>query len=141
MIAALPDRHALDELVRSPGTLAVGFGDPANEASNAFLTAFEAVAERVPEIAFRRAVMPPAEPIAQLFGIRALPALVLFRDGVGLFAGPATFSAAQLEALLRRALSLDMNTVQAEMQRERDAEASMATHLVCPTARRGNISR
>jgi len=138
MIAALPDRRTLDDLVGSQRTLAVGFEDAA-AASNPFHAVFESVSKRVPEVAFLRAVMPEAEPIAQLFGIRATPALVLFRQGVGLFVGPASFSATQLEALLRRALGLDMAKVQEEMQREREAEAAMATHLVCPAARRGTL--
>jgi hypothetical protein len=58
---------------------------------------------------------------------------------VGLYAGPASFSGPQLEALLRRTLALDMDAVRREMDRERAAMAGSSSFRACPTSKRGEF--
>jgi len=140
VVAALTDRETLDALIAAHETLAIGFDDEGTEASKAFRSAFEDVARRMPEIAFRRVDWSASHPLAALFGIEAAPALVLFRRGIGLYCGPATFPAAQLEALLRRSLTLDIEKVREELRRDREAESMIAMRRACPAGRRGNLA-
>lgn len=140
MVAALTDKETLDALIASHETLAIGFEDEGTEAARGFRQALEDVAQRLPEVTFRRVSWSESNPVAALFGIASAPALVLFREGLGLFAGPAPFTAAQLEALLRRARSLDIDQAREELRREREAESMIAMRRACPTGRRGNLA-
>ena len=130
----------LDRLLAAGGLLAIDFADAA-DAAQRFSERFDAVAVRFADSGvFVRAALPDAAPLATLFGIGSAPALVVFRDGVGLYAGPAPVSAPELEALLRRALTLDMAIVKREIAEQHAAESALALRRVCPTARRGNLS-
>jgi thioredoxin 1 len=136
MITSLSDPQALNALVNQSKILAIAFAD---SEENGFSEQFGRVAARHDDVTFARAALPDAKPIAEMFGITETPALVLFREGLGLYAGPAAFNEAQLEAMLQRAARLDIAAARAEIERERIAEEVLATHLVCPTARRGSI--
>jgi thioredoxin 1 len=140
MVAALTDRETLDALIAAHEILAIGFDDDGTEASRTFRSAFEALAGRLPEVAFRRIAWTASTPLAAMFGIEAAPALVVFREGLGLYSGPAAFSASQLEALLRRALALDIAKAREELRRDREAESMIAMRRSCPAGRRGNLA-
>jgi thioredoxin 1 len=137
-VRPLASRGELDVLIASGAALAIDFAGPGDAASAAFSAMFDRVTARLPGMVAARCVLPDAAELAALFGIAETPALVLFRRGVGLYAGPATFPEAQLEALLRRALALDMDDVLRDMSDER-ASVSQGSHanMTCPTVRRG----
>lgn len=140
MVATLPDQDTLDALIAAHAMLAIVFDDEGSEAGRSFRTVFEDVMQRMPEVTFRRVPWSEPNALASLFGIEAAPALVLFREGVGLYCGPAKFSAPQFEAMLRRAKTLDIDQVREEMRRERQAESMIAMRRACPAGRRGNLA-
>lgn len=137
-VRTLASRSELDVLVASGQALAIDFTQPGHAASDAASAMFERVASRLPDLVAARLVLPDAVDVAALFGITEAPALVVFRRGVGLYAGPSSFPEAQLEALLRRALALDMDEVLRDMSNER-ASVAQGSHanMTCPTVRRG----
>ncbi|MCU0868539.1 MAG: hypothetical protein MUF30_02910 [Burkholderiales bacterium] len=137
-VRPLGGRGELDVLVASGAAIAIDFSQPGRPAADAFSALFDRVAGRLPDLVAARFVLPAAADVAALFGITDAPALVVFRRGVGLYAGPATFPEPQLEALLRRALALDMDEVLRDMSNDR-ATVSGGTHanMTCPTVRRG----
>lgn len=137
MIESVKDPQSLDTLVTQSRILAIEF---AGAKASAFSEQFERLADRHDDVTFARASLPEAGAIAEMFGISETPALVLFREGLGLYAGPASFTEPQLEAMLQRAAKLDVTAARAEVKRERAAKETLATHLVCPTARRGSFS-
>jgi thioredoxin 1 len=134
----LMSRVELDVLVASGASLAIDFVAAGATASQAFTTMLGRVAERVGGVTVARVDLAESPELGALFGIAEAPALVLFRRGVGLYAGPANFSEAQLEAMLRRALALDMDDVLREMSDDRGAIHSHS-NMTCPTVRRGSM--
>jgi len=133
---AIRRRADLDRLVAVGGSLVVPVVESATDASAAFTGMVEQVSRRLPSVTVATIDRSATPDLAAMFGIEQVPALVVFRAGVGLFAGPAPTSETLLEALLRRAMSLDMDAVRTEMSRERaEAEGTMA-HRACPTSRR-----
>jgi thioredoxin 1 len=133
---AIRRRADLDRLVATGGSLVIAVVEGADGTSMAFTGTVKQVSGRLPAVAFAVIDRVDTPDLAALFGITQVPALVVFRAGVGLFAGPAPGSDSLLEALLRRAMSLDMDAVRTEMSRERaDAEGTMA-HRACPTSQR-----
>lgn len=135
----ISSREALDTLVASGACVLVDIADAADPASVAFSETVDQVASRSPAVRCARLPLPAGVELARLFGVRAAPALLLFRAGVGLFAGPASFDAAQLEALVKRALALDMDQVRREMDHERAALGASASFRACPTSKRGEF--
>jgi thioredoxin 1 len=74
----------------------------------AFAPVFEAAASRHPDVVFGK-VNTEAEPrIASAFQIRAIPTLMVFRDGLLLAAQPGMVPGAALDELVSRVRALDM---------------------------------
>lgn len=136
---ALLAKADLDRVVARCGNLVIAVTAAADAASRDFDAAIGEIAARLPGVEFAVLPLPEAAEVGRLVGVERAPGLILFRAGVGLFAGPATADGAWIEALLRRALALDMDAVRAEMSRERAAMAGSAAHRACPMTRRGNF--
>lgn len=76
-----------------------------------FAPVFEAAAARHPEVTFGK-IDTEAEPgLAAAFEIRAIPTLVVMRDGVVLAAQPGALPAAAIDDLIRQVQALDMKEV------------------------------
>ena len=76
---------------------------------------FERVSEKHPDITFAKVDTDAEQELSAMAGIRSIPTLMMFRDGVMLFnqAGAAPESA--LEDIIAQARGLDMNAVRAEL--------------------------
>jgi len=131
------DRPAFETALGLPGLAAFAVASD-DHASRSFLEAVLRLRGRVDGVRWHQ--LQDLE-VARMLGVEQLPGLVLFREGVGLYAERFTAGEAVLEALLRRAASLDMGPVHREMEQARAAEASLAAHRVCPVARRGPMPR
>lgn len=77
----------------------------------AFAPVFEAAATRHPDIVFGK-VDTEAEPgLAAAFQVRAIPTLIVLRDGVLLAAQPGAIPARALDELIEKVRALDMEEV------------------------------
>ncbi len=77
----------------------------------AFAPIFEAAAEKHRDVVFAKVDTEKEPGLASAFGIRALPTLGVFRDGVLLALQPGALPRAALEELVTRVRALDMNEV------------------------------
>jgi thioredoxin len=81
----------------------------------AFAPAYEAASSRHPDVVFAK-VNTDAEPdLAADFEIRAIPTLMVFRDGILLFAQPGVVPAHVLDELIARAKVIDMDEVRRQI--------------------------
>jgi thioredoxin 1 len=81
----------------------------------AFAPIFEDAARRHPDILFGK-VDTEAEPrLAAAFDVRAIPTLVVLRDGIMLLAQPGALPGAVLDKLIGQVRNLDMTAVRAEV--------------------------
>jgi thioredoxin 1 len=95
----------------------VDFWAPWCAPCRSFAPVFEAAATRHPDILFAK-VDTEAEPaIAGHFGIRSIPTLMVFRDGIVVFAQAGALPAAALEEVVAAARALDMDDVRREIAR------------------------
>lgn len=90
----------------------------------AFAPVFEAAAARHPDVVFGKVDTEGEPSLAAAFQIRAIPTLVVLRDGVVLAAQPGMIPAAALDELVRKALALDMN----EVRRALDEQEAAGPH-------------
>ena len=81
----------------------------------AFAPVFEAAAERHPDLVFGKVDTEAEQALAAAAGIRSIPTLMAFRDGVLVFAQPGALPAEALEELVGAVRALDMDQVRADL--------------------------
>ena len=93
----------------------------------AFAPVFEATASKYPEIRFAKADTEAQGSLAAAFQIRAIPTLMVFRDGILLHRQAGARPARALDELIGRIRALDMDDVRkrnAEAQRQERSQAA-----------------
>lgn len=88
----------------------------------AFAPIFEKASHEHPDLTFGKVDTQAQPELAAAFGIRSIPTLMLFRDGVLLFNQPGMLPASALKELIAKARELDMDEVRADIARATDAE-------------------
>lgn len=85
---------------------------------------FEAAAQRHPDITFAKVNTEVEQRLASILGIRSIPTLMVFKEGVIVFAQPGVVPADGLDDLAAQARGLDMAMVRAELERRREGAAT-----------------
>ena len=92
----------------------------------AFAPVYEWVAKKHPDVVFGKIDTDAQPELSASFQIRSIPTLMIFRDGILLFAQPGMLPAAALEELIGKVRALDMEEVRrkvAEAEREQAGNA------------------
>ena len=88
-----------------------------------FAPVFERASERNTDAVFAK-VDTEAEPeLAQMYGITAIPTLVVYRDGIPVFGQPGAMREADLEDVLKQVRELDMDSVRQQYDEQLKAHA------------------
>ncbi|TFV90028.1 thioredoxin domain-containing protein [Blastococcus sp. CT_GayMR16] len=99
------------DAVLARGIVLVDFWSAARAACRALTPVLEAAAQRHPDVVFAR-VDADAEPdLPAAVGVRSIPTLMVFRDGVLVFAEPGVLPGDSLELLISTVRALDMPAV------------------------------
>ena len=88
-----------------------------------FAPVFEAAAERHADVVFGKVDTEAQPGLAAAFGVRAIPTLMVLRDGVLLAAQPGALPASLLDDLVEKVRALDMDDVRRSIQAEWREEA------------------
>src|SRR6187402_3598586 len=81
----------------------------------AFAPIFEAAADRHPDVTFGKVDTEDQPGLASTFGIRSIPTVMAFRDGVLLFSQPGMLSADELDEIIGELRAFDMDAVHREI--------------------------
>lgn len=114
-----------EKAIEDHATLVIDFWAPWCRPCLAFAPVFEAAAGRHAGVTFAK-VNTQAEPrLAAALNIQAIPTLMVFREGILVFAQPGMLRATQLDQLVTQVKALDMNEVRTEIAKL-DAAAAPA---------------
>ncbi len=89
-----------------------------------FAPIYEDISERYPDAVFGKVNTEMERELAQMFGIRSIPTLMIFRDQIIIFSQPGALPASALEDVVQKAQALDMDMVReqiAKQQARKDA--------------------
>jgi thioredoxin 1 len=88
----------------------------------AFAPVYERVADANPDITFAKIDTDKEQELAAAFGIRSIPTLMIFRDGIPLFAQPGALPQEALDELVQKVRALDMDEVRRSISEQQAAQ-------------------
>ena len=92
----------------------------------AFAPTFEKAAAAHPDVVFAKVDTDREQGLAGQFGIQSIPTLMIFRDGVLLFAQPGVVPLQGLQDLIGQARALDMVKVRSDIAAQEAQQRSTA---------------
>ena len=82
---------------------------------------FEEVSDANPDVTFAKVDTEAEQQLAGSLGIMSIPTVMIFRDGIQLFAQPGALPKGALEDLLGQVRNLDMDDIRAQLAEENDS--------------------
>ena len=89
----------------------------------AFAPVFDRSARAHPDIVHAKVDTAAERELAAVVGIRSIPTIMAFRDGVLVYSAPGAMAPAVLEDLVKKVENLDMNHVRAKIAARKAASA------------------
>ncbi|WP_347402598.1 thioredoxin family protein [Corallococcus macrosporus] len=111
----------LKQTVGSPGIVVLDFRAAGCAPCRAFAPVFEAAAAVHPDVTWGKVDTQAESALAGALGIRSIPTVAVFRDGIPVFAQPGVRPASALEEVLAQVRALDMDAVRQEASRHAPA--------------------
>jgi thioredoxin len=108
----------LDATLDEGGIVLVDFWADWCAPCRAFSPIFEAAAARHTDVRFGKIDTQAQQALAASFGIRAIPTLAAFRDGIGVLMQSGALGPDALEALITHVRGLDMDQVRRKLEED-----------------------
>lgn len=94
----------------------------------AFAPVYERIAAQHPDVVWGKIDTDAEQELSHAFGIRSIPTLMVFRDGVLIFEQPGMMSAMALDGLVEKVRALDMAEVKRRVAQHQQEHQQSAQH-------------
>jgi thioredoxin 1 len=110
-----------EQVITANPTVIVDYWAPWCGPCRGFAPVFEKVAEMHPDVVFAKVNTDEEQEIAAHFQIRSIPTLMVFREQIIVFAQPGALPQGQLEQVVEKSRTLDMEMVRRQMAEQEAA--------------------
>ena len=83
-----------------------------------FAPVFEKASEQHADVTFAKVDTEDQRELSAMYGVRSIPTLVIYRDGIPVFSQPGALPPAVLEDLIGQVRALDMNEVRTSYEKQ-----------------------
>jgi thioredoxin 1 len=111
-------RETFDDIVLNDGVVLVDCWATWCKGCQDFEPVFEEASKRYPKHTFAKIDTQTEAELSKKLGVKHIPTLILFRDGILLLRQPGYVPAEGLDEIIEKAHALDMDHVRAEMEKE-----------------------
>ncbi len=116
-----------EEYVGKEGIVALDFWADWCGPCKAFAPVFEQAAARYPDMTWAKVNTDEQQELAAGFGIRSIPTLMLFRDGILVHLQPGMLPAAALDEVVAKVKALDMDAVRKQVEEQQKEACGCGT--------------
>jgi thioredoxin len=111
---------SFESTITSNDTVIVDFWASWCGPCRSFAPTYEAASEKNPDIVFGKVNTEEQQQLAQEFGIRSIPTLMVFRDQILLYSQPGALPGNVFEDLIDQVKALDMDDVRRQIAEQSD---------------------
>jgi thioredoxin 1 len=117
-------KDTFEETVTGPGITLVDWWASWCGPCRMFAPVFQAASRQHPDVTFGKIDTEDQPELSAAAGIRSIPTLMAFRDGILVFSQPGALPAPALEQVIQAVRDLDMDEVRSQVARPQTEEAA-----------------